>query len=158
MLVDHVQRHVQPNFPELDDDLAVAGHDVDGRDDAVESLRGDVQLMASGRDVLGDDRRLADEPPIEEHLRARHVAVDVEHPDIGRRLDDRRRRFDDRGRGSYRRRGERFRFWSDRFRVGGTRCWSRRRRSGGSRRRGFGLWRVHPDDDDRRDCSKSRRG
>jgi hypothetical protein len=155
--VDHVERRVQPNFPEADDDLAVAGHDVDGCDHAVESLCRDVQLMASRRDVLGHDRGGADEPPIDEHLRACYIAVDVQCPDLWRRLDDRRRRFDDRG-GGNRRRGESFGCWSDRFRVRGARCWSGRRRSGGRHRGRFGLWRVHPGDDDRRDCGEPRRG
>ena len=148
MLVDHVERRVQPIFPELDDDLAFTGNDVDGRDHAVESRRRHVQLVASRRSVFGDDRRSADVLPIDEHLRARHVAVDAECSDIGRH--DRRRRLDSRGGGDRWRHGWGRRFRSDRLRVRRARCWSGRRcGSGGNHCRLFGLRRLHPHDDDR---------
>ena len=141
MPVDHVDRRVQPDFPEPDDDLAWSRYDVDGRGEAVESLGGHIQLVTPRSDVLGDDRRRADELPIDEHLRAGNIAVDAKNSGVRRRLGH-RRRVGGRGRSDRSRRaaGRWFRSGRRRVTCAGRSIW-RRRRSGGRYRR-FAFRRI----------------
>ena len=82
--MNHLQRRIEPHFPELDDDVAIARRDVDRAGVAFEAFGGHVQLVAPGGDVLSQGGCGSDELTIDEHLCTRHISPDP------KRADDRR--------------------------------------------------------------------
>ncbi len=79
MFVHHVEARIEPHLAQLDDHLLHARLHLERLRHSLITGGGHVEPMRSDFDVSGRERRLADEDAVHEHLRVRHVHLDLHH-------------------------------------------------------------------------------